>query len=174
MIRRAIKNDIPGVVKIYDKILKLEAQGKAHTGWQKGVYPTESTALNAFSKDELFVFEEDGQILASARINQEQEPEYAKCQWMYDAPDSEVMVMHTLVVDPDISGSGIGSKFVRFYEEFALKHGCHYLRIDTNALNTKARALYKKLGYSEQGIIPCVFNGIVGVNLVCLEKTINR
>ncbi len=170
MIRHAIKNDIPYIVKIYDKILELEAQGKANTGWQKGVYPTEKTALKALAKGELFVFEEDGQILAAAKINQEQEPEYAKCKWMYDAPDSEVMVMHTLVVDPDAAGFGIGSKFVGFYEEFALKNGCHYLRMDTNVTNIAARALYKKLGFSEQGIIPCVFNGIVGVELVCLEK----
>ncbi len=170
MIRQAIENDIPGVVKIYDKILELEAQGKAHTGWQKGVYPTEKSALDALSKGELFVFEDDQKILASARINQKQEPEYTKGKWMYDAPDSEVMVMHTLVVDPDASGLGIGSKFVRFYEEFALNHGCRYLRMDTNVINTAARVLYKKLGFSEQGIIPCVFNGIVGVNLVCLEK----
>lgn len=170
MIRQAIKSDIPDIIKIYDKILELEAQGKANTGWQKGVYPTEKTALDALLKGELFVFEDDAQILASAKINQNQEPEYAKCKWMYDAPDSEVMVMHTLVVDPDAAGSGIGSKFVGFYEEFALKNGCHYLRMDTNVTNAAARALYKKLGFSEQGIIPCVFNGIVGVELVCLEK----
>lgn len=69
--------------------------------------------------------EEDGRILAAARINREQVPEYASCHWTYDAPDSEVMVIHTLVVDPDFSGYGIGSKFVRFYEELALEYGCH-------------------------------------------------
>ena len=26
------------------------------------------------------------------------------------------------------------------------------------------------LGYTEAGIVPCEFNGIAGVNLVCLEK----
>lgn len=170
MIRMAMKNDISGVVKIYDKILELEAQGRVHTGWQKGVYPTEKTALDALDKQDLFVWEEDGRILAAARINQEQVPAYAECPWTYAAPDSEVMVIHTLVVDPDASGRGIGSKFVRFYEEFALKHGCHYLRMDTNVINTTARALYKKLGYSEPGIISCIFNGINGVKLVCLEK----
>ena len=33
-----------------------------------------------------------------------------------------------------------------------------------------ARAMYQKLGYEERGIVPCVFNGIPGVQLVCLEK----
>lgn len=170
MIRRATKNDIAQIADIYDKILELEEKGKAHTGWKKNIYPTEKTAQDALIKNELFVLEEDGRILAAARINQEQVPEYAYCHWTYSAPDSEVMVIHTLVVDPDSSGSGIGSKFVHFYEELALKCGCRYLRMDTNENNTAARALYKKLGYSEIGVIPCAFNGITGVQLVCLEK----
>ena len=36
--------------------------------------------------------------------------------------------------------------------------------------NILARALYKKLGYKEIDIVPTVFNGIPGVNLVLLEK----
>ena len=170
MIRRAIRNDIPEIVKIYNKILELEAEGKVHTGWQKNIYPTEKTALDALDKDELFVFEEDGCILAAAKINQKQEPEYANCQWTFDAPDSEVMVLHTLVVDPDVTGRGIGSKFILFYEELAIKCGCQYLRMDTNVINTTARELYKKNGFREQGIVSCVFNGIGDVQLVCLEK----
>lgn len=30
--------------------------------------------------------------------------------------------------------------------------------------------MYQKLGYEERGIVPCVFNGIPDVQLVCLEK----
>ena len=35
---------------------------------------------------------------------------------------------------------------------------------------TVARAMYKKHGYDEIGIVPTVFNGIPGINLVLLEK----
>lgn len=173
MIRKAVKNDLAQIVNIYDKILELEEKGKANIGWKRNIYPTEKTARDALIKNELFVLEEDGRILAAAKINQEQVPEYVYCHWTYDAPDSEVMVIHTLVVDPDFSGHGIGSKFIRFYEELALKCGCHYLRMDTNQINTAARALYKKLGYSEIGVVPCAFNGISGVQLVCLEKKLD-
>lgn len=51
-----------------------------------------------------------------------------------------------------------------------VKTGCPYLRMDTNARNKTARKLYAGLGYWEAGIMPCVFNGIPGVQLVCLEK----
>ena len=70
MIRRAIKNDIPGIVKIYEKIIEHESQGRAYTGWKKDVYPTEKTALDSLATDELFILEDDSKILATARIIQ--------------------------------------------------------------------------------------------------------
>ena len=51
---------------------------------------------------------------------------------------------------------------------------CTELRIDTNQRNTRARKLYKSLGYEEIGIVSCVFNGIPDVQLVCLEKDLGE
>ena len=44
--------------------------------------------------------------------------------------------------------------------------------MDTNEKNTRARSLYAKLGCNEADIVGCAFNGIRGINLVCLEKLI--
>ena len=79
-------------------------------------------------------------------------------------------MLHTLVIDPAAKGQGCGQVFVKFYEDYARRSGSPCLRMDTNAKNENARRFYKKLGYSEVGIVPCVFNGIDGVNLVLLEK----
>lgn len=170
MIRKANKSDIKAVAEIYEKIIQAEEIGKVSIGWQRGVYPTEKTAVEALEKGELFVMEDNGTVVAAAKINQEQVPEYYNCKWEHEAPDSEIMVLHTLVVDPDKAGCGYGTKFVAFYEEYALLNECKYLRMDTNEKNINARKLYYKLGYKEPGIVPCVFNGISGVQLVCLEK----
>lgn len=170
MIRKATKDDISSVAEIYTKII-LNDEGKvSQTGWKIGVYPTESTALEAWNKGELFVLEVEGSIVAAARLNREQEPAYKECPWALDVPDDQVMVMHTLVVDPDSSGNGYATRFVNFYEDYALRNGCISLRMDTNMKNIAARALYKKLGFREVDIIPCSFNGIEDVRLVCLEK----
>lgn len=170
MIRKAVPADIPAVAEIYERIHDMEEQKKTTIGWIRGIYPTEATARTSLEKGELFVLEEDGAIIAAARINQEEDPAYTFVSWQYPAQPEEIMVLHTLVVDPVFSGRGCGMQFVAFYEQYARENHCPCLRLDTNVRNAAARALYKYLGYTEAGIVPCEFNGIGGVNLVCLEK----
>jgi GNAT superfamily N-acetyltransferase len=81
-------------------------------------------------------------------------------------------VLHTLVISPRAQRKGYGRRFVNFYEEYALDHGWYELRIDTNAKNTRARDMYARLGYREIAVVPTVFNGIPGVDLVLLEKNL--
>ncbi len=172
MIRSATAADIPAVCNIYEEIHTREEAGISTVGWVRGVYPTRDTVVSALAADELFVLEQDGQVVAAARINQTQGEEYAQVRWSVDAPPEQVMVMHTLAVSPAAMGTGLGRQFLSFYEDYARQQGCPFLRIDTNERNAYARALYRRLGYREAGIIPCVFNGIGGVHLVCLEKTL--
>ncbi len=171
IIRKATEADIPQILEIYNETMIEEENGRTHIGWIRDVYPTEATARKALSEGELFIIEDDKQVAATAIINQKQVPEYVDAAWeSSEALDEEVMVLHTLVVSPKRAGKGYGSAFVKFYEAYALEHNCPYLRMDTNETNAVARRLYKHLGYREAGIVNCVFNGIPGVHLVCLEK----
>lgn len=171
MIRKATERDIPAIAAIYDAILTREEQSPITVvGWLRGIYPTEQTARDSLALGEMYVMEIDGRIVSAAKINQEQVPEYANCPWQYDAPPEEVLVIHTLVVDPAMQGRGYATQFVAYYEGMAREMNCPYLRMDTNSHNLPARRLYQRLGYTEPGIVDCVFNGIPGVHLVCLEK----
>ncbi len=172
MIRKATSKDIDGICAIYNNVLDLEEAGHASIGWQRGVYPTRDTALLALQRGDLFVYELDGKVAATAIINHTQMDSYAKGNWQVAATDGEAMVLHTLVVDPNSAGKGIGREFVAFYEEYARQEGCKDLRMDTQAKNAAARRLYRHLGYEEIGIVPCDFNGIEGISLVLLEKAL--
>ena len=173
MIRLATVADIDAIAAIYERIHDAEACGALTTGWLRGIYPTDATARLALSAGELFVLEDAGRIVAAARINREQPSAYAEVDWKYKAPAGGVMVLHTLTVDPRCACRGYGRRFLAFYEDYALRHGCPVLRIDTNARNAVARAMYARHGYIESGIVPTVFNGIPGVNLVCMEKRLS-
>ena len=114
--------------------------------------------------------EDEGLIVATAIINQIQVPEYRFANWKHKVSDENIMVLHTLIVDPHQKAKGYGKAFVAYYEDYARKNNCHELRMDTNVVNMRARQMYVNLGYSEVGVVDCVFNGIPEVKLLCLEK----
>ena len=171
--RKAKEKDLNYIEQIYSDIHIAEESGQVTIGWIRDVYPTRATAEKALERDDLFVgLDDNNDIVGVAIINQQQVDIYYQGNWRYPAEDSQVMVLHTLVISPKHSGKGYGTEFVRFYESYALENNCPYLRMDTNEINQNARALYKKLGYEERGILPCTFNGIKNVNLVLLEKAL--
>lgn len=169
-ICRADPGDLPAVARLYAKIHEAEEAGLASTGWLRDVYPTAETAGAALRDGELFVLAENGEICGAAIINQRQLAQYRDADWRHDAADDQVMVLHTLVIDPDRSGRGYGRRFVDFYAGFARAGGCRVLRMDTNARNSRARRFYQKIGFREAGTVATDFNGIPGVELVLLER----
>lgn len=170
--RKAAASDIDAVTAIYDAIIAEEEAGRAATGWKRGIYPVRATAEAALTRGDLFVAEAGGRVAAAAVLNQIQVDVYAGAPWEFEAPDEEIFVMHTLVVDPAAGGHGLGRAFETFYEQEAKRQGCRYLRIDTNVRNTRARRLYHSLGYKEISVTPCTFNGLSDIDLVLLEKAL--
>ena len=170
VIRLATAADLPAVAAIYGEIHDAEAAGTVTTGWLRDVYPTTATAEVALDRGDLFVLEAEGAVLGAAVINQTQVDVYAGAPWEHDAPDSAVCVLHTLVISPRAGRRGYGRRFVDYYESRARALGCRELRIDTNARNVAARSMYAALGYREIAVVPTLFNGIPGVDLVLLEK----
>ena len=174
MIWKATAKDIDAVEKLYDAIHTAEENGKQTIGWIRGIYPVRKTAEMALARDDLFVLEDDGKICGTGILNKIQVDSYAEGHWEHEVSDEQVCVLHTLVIDPDSAGKGYGRAFIEYYETYAQENGCTELRIDTNARNEVARAMYKKHGYTEIGIVPTVFNGIEDVQLVLLEKYLGK
>lgn len=173
-IRKAAAEDIDAVEKIYDRCHTAEEEGRQHTGWVRGVYPVRATAEAALERGDLFVLEDNGRILGSGIINNIQVDVYSLGNWKYAAADDQACVLHTFMISPESAGKGYGGKFLSFYEAYAKEHGYFELRLDTNEKNLKARAMYRKRGYTEVGIVPTKFNGIPDVHLVLLEKHIGK
>ncbi len=168
--RKAKETDIERIWEIYLENHIEEEEGRAVIGWNRNIYPVKATAEAALSRDDLFVLEDESGVMGTAVINHVQMDVYPLGNWQYDAPNDQVMVLHTLVISTKASRKGYAKQFVAFYEDYAKEHGCPYLRMDTNERNVRARAMYEKLGYKEIGIVPCVFHSMTGINMVLLEK----
>ena len=123
-IRKAILPDLVAVEKLYEEVHDAEESGRQTIGWIRGVYPVRSTAEAALERGDLYVLISEAGIRGAAIINQIQVDVYALGHWQYPAPEDEVCVLHTLVISPEASGRGLGKAFVRFYEDYALAHGC--------------------------------------------------
>lgn len=172
MIRKATVHDIDRIERIYDAIHDSEEAGTSVIGWRRGVYPTRLTASEAVSRGDLYVLDDNGIIQSAAIINKVQLPEYRLARWHYEAQDDEVLVLHTLVVNPDVSHCGYGSQMVKHYIAMGHELGCKVLRIDTQACNAVARRFYPRFGFQEAGIVKADFFDTTDdtVDLVLLEK----
>ena len=107
-IRKADAADLDAVVRVYEHVHDAEEAGPAQVGWVRGA------------------------VVGTGIFNRLQADVYAGAPWQYDAPDDQIMVLHTLAVDPQAGKRGLGRAFAAFYEQYAREHGCRYLRIDTN------------------------------------------
>ena len=140
-IRKANEKDLDAVVSIYDRVHDLEEKGSAVIGWVRGVYPVRQTAENACNEGTLFVLELNDKVCGTAIINQYQLPEYYDAKWKYPAEDHEVMVLHTLIIDPLYMNMHLGQDFVTFYESYSREHGCKVLRLDTQEKRSSKEVL---------------------------------
>ena len=86
MFRRAETGDLNAIAAIYDEIHSEIEAGRASIGWIRGVYPTRATAEASIRLGDMYVEIENGEIVAAARINQHQGPEYDGASWSFDAP----------------------------------------------------------------------------------------
>jgi len=171
MFQKAQQHHLAAIAAIYDGIHGAEERGEVVLGWKRNVYPTERTAAAALAAGDLYVaLDDSGAVAACARINHSQLDVYEEGDWAFPAKEDEVLILHTLTVAPHLLRRGYGKKFVAFYEEQARAWGCRCLRLDTHAENTAARALYRKLGYAERGIVLCHFDGLDDAPLVLFEK----
>jgi ribosomal protein S18 acetylase RimI-like enzyme len=57
-----------------------------------------------------------------------------------------------LVVSHEAEGAGIGSDLIRAAIEWSREQELDRVSVDTGAANTRARDLYRKLGFSEESI----------------------
>ena len=99
-ILRAHPSDLDAIEQIYTRVHDDEEKGLATTGWIRGVYPIRETAEQALKRDDLFVLKAEGKVVATGIINKIQVDVYKDIGWKHSVPDKEVMVLHTLAVDP--------------------------------------------------------------------------
>lgn len=153
-IRPATEQDIPTIAALYDRITEREAKGTNYSGWAQGEYPMEWTARELLEAGGLYCMtDQSGKVVASAAYDNRHDSCYDDVVWGKDIPSEQTLCIHTLAIDPDCRGQGLGEAMMRFGFEMAEKLGLKGIRIDTWVENTPALKFYHKLGYRDVAVL---------------------
>lgn len=144
MIRRANKEDIKFIMRIYEAAKKkMRADGNLHQWSDK--YPDEETLLNDIARGELYIAHDGNEIYGVFMLSFSGEDTYKEIQgaWINDEPYA---VIHR------IASFGKGKNLLEEAIDFAFEK-TNNIRIDTHEDNNIMRTLLKKLGFFYTGII---------------------
>lgn len=145
MIRKAILNDLPEIMRIYDTAKAyMRAKGNP-TQWQGG-YPYEDLVCDDISDGNMYVIEaDDGHIAACFGLFAGEDPTYSKIEgeWGDDSPYGAI---HRVASDGSIRG------VFRSAFEFASERYGH-IRIDTHENNITMQKAIAACGFVYRGII---------------------
>ena len=164
MIRKATIDDVSAIAMLYNEAIDYEDSHVKYTSWRKGIYPTADTARFGVKNGSLYVFENDGKLLASVILDNRQPPEYREISWGASAKREEVLVIHTLCVHPECAGLGIGSEILDFAKQIATETNCKAIRLNTTSRNTLATRFYEKNGFNVVSKQKILLNGQIACN----------
>ena len=145
MIRPAKLSDIPQIMSM------VKACTKAMVKQEIYQWNDEYPSTNAFEKDiernELYVLEENENIIGTIVISTLMDEEYKPIKWTTE--NGENIYIHRLGVHPDQQGKGQAQKMMSFAEGYARENGFTSVRLDTFSQNKRNQRFYEKRGYQK-------------------------
>ena len=158
MIIKGTTDDLDELERLYDNLNSYLEFSTNYPGWAKGIYPIRETAVNGIQNDNLFVLKINHEIAGSIILNHEPEKAYAQLTWGIEADYRDVIVIHTLVVNPKYIKSGVGKQLMDFAKRYSIEHTMKTIRLDVSIHNTPAISLYEKCGYTYVGTVDLGLN----------------
>lgn len=114
-----------------------------------GLYPTAEDFEADIKKENLYVAEENGKIIALYVISGESDEAYNNAEWKY--PRETSLVIHRFCVSPGFQNRGIGKKLLNKIESQIKSMGYDSVRLDVFKKNPYAQKLYRNNGYEVRG-----------------------
>ena len=146
-IRVVNKNEYEKVRDFYYLLIDEMKDAKFSPGWEKDVYPSQDFLRKSIENGELYIGEENGEIISSMVVNHEYNDGYKKIQWSVQAEDSEILVVHALGVKRSFSGRGFAKQMVRKVMDMARNNQIKSIRLDVLEGNLPAEKAYMKIGF---------------------------
>lgn len=164
IFRKASLEDIESIGKIIEMARK-SLRDDGIDQWQK-TNPDEDIIREQIAKDDAYVFDKDGKVLAYAYVFDGVDPAYNIHEDKFKT--DSYFVIHTLMVDNRGIIPKLGTKFMEALIDFTKKSGKEAIRIDTHEDNFRMRGLLHKFSFEEIGIVQIDEDG-VPKDRICYE-----
>lgn len=147
-LRPTTNNDLIEIIKIINQA-KLYFKNEGIDQWQDG-YPNKDTIINDIKKNEAYLLEDNGNILATAMISNDIDPtyNYIEGKWLQT---NKYMVIHRIAIRDDQKGKGLAKIIID--EALKLHPDIHSVRIDTHDDNLSMQRFLTKYGFTYCGTI---------------------
>lgn len=146
-IRSATLTDIDSILKMTKACALYMMQNKIFQ-WNEN-YPNRKAFEHDISKKELFVLENNEEIVGSIVISTHMDEEYKSINWC--TPDGNNAYIHRLAVHPKYQGKGYAQQLMTFAENHAIENNYASIRLDTFSRNKKNQKFYELRGYKKLG-----------------------
>lgn len=147
-LRLTTTNDIDAVMTIINQA-KAYFKKQGINQWQDG-YPNKASIINDISRQEAYVLDIEGEIVATAMISKAIEPNYNYIdgKWLQS---NDYLVVHRIAVRDDQKGKSLAKKIID--EAIKLYPNIPSIRIDTHDDNLSMQSFLIKYGFKYCGII---------------------
>lgn len=147
-VRQCVPADVEAVTALYDKVTLHLEQTVNYPRWEYGVYPSASTVETAVDAGVQYLCEDGGAVVGAFILNDDPQGAYGRGEWKTCLQPGKFLVIHTLAVDPDRAGQGIGRFMVRACVEYAAARGLGAIR------RTRCRITFRPGGCTKRWASP--------------------
>lgn len=149
MIRLAKILEIPDILNITQACAKSMIDQGIYQ-WNE-YYPSKEAFEKDVARKELYVLEENDEIIGTIVVSTIMDGEYYPINWL--TPNRNNVYIHRLAVHPKKQRKGYAQDLMNFAEDYARKGGFISVRLDTFSKNSRNNKFYQARGYQRLGDI---------------------
>ncbi|MCT2534943.1 GNAT family N-acetyltransferase [Aquibacillus koreensis] len=142
MLRKAMQSDIDDIMAMVKSSTNIMNE-RGNFQWDE-TYPLQSHYQSDLDQGDLYVYQQDGEVVGATAISEQEHSEYPTISW--SLPDQAITIKR-LVVDPNARGKGIPDALFTHAEEVARQKGIFYIKTDTFSNNPAAQKLFSRMNY---------------------------
>ncbi|RKE98735.1 GNAT family N-acetyltransferase [Ichthyenterobacterium magnum] len=149
MIRKGVNQDIDAILQITNACAKHMIANSVFQ-WNES-YPNKVAFETDVNRGELYVLENNSEIIGCITISTLMDEEYKSVKWL--TPNKNNVYIHRLAIHPKHQGKGYAKQLMDYAEALAIENNYSSIRLDTFSKNKRNQKFYELRNYKQLGNI---------------------